>query len=185
VKEVVMRCLRPTAIIAAFLIIAVSIPQSLFSQQWPKPSRPKQPAPRQRQPKRLRRANALAPAIKELLEADSLAPQSLDEKASKGNASEEEDQPPAADAPIKELVVYWSEHAGASAPKLSDNVRQRLLEACEDRPELLASLMNCLPENADTHDRLYKLLNEEPEGEKTWKPRLQTWLLRNSAYYRD
>src|SRR5262249_45258510 len=71
------------------------------------------------------------------------------------------------------------------APKPSDKVRRRLLDACEDRPEILASLMNFLPENADTHDRLYKILNEESEGEESWKPRLQTWLRRNSAYFRD
>src|SRR5262249_34189998 len=67
------------------------------------------------------------------------------------------------DAPIKELVAYWSERAGASAPKPSDSVRQRLLEACEDRPELFSGLMDCLPDNADMRDRLYKLLNEEPD----------------------
>src|SRR5262245_28401188 len=180
-----MHCHRPVAIITAFLIIAVSIPQSLFSQQAPKASQPKQPAPRQRQAKRPQRADALAPAIKELLEASPQAPQSPDEKASKGNASEEQDKPPAADAPIKELVAYWSERAGASAPKPSDSVRQRLLEACEDRPELFSGLMDCLPDNADMRDRLYKLLNEEHEVEKKWKPRLRTWLRRNSAYFRD
>ena len=182
-----MRLLRPTAIIAALLIIAVSIPPSLFSQSSPKPSRPKQPASRQRQLRRPQRDDALAPAIKQLLETKPLAPQSPDEKASEGNASEDDDKPPADDAPIKKLVAYWSEHAFDSelTPKLSDGVRQRLLEACENRPELLPSLMNWLPENEDTHDRLYKLLNEDPEADEPWKPDLQHWLRSNSSYFRD
>ena len=186
-RGVTMRLLRPTAIIAAFLIVAVSVPPSLFSQTAPKPSQLKQPATRGRQAKRSHDADTLAPAIKELLEASPLPPQSPDEKASRRIAAEGEDKPPDDDAPIMELVDYWSSHSrnDKSAPKLSDKVRQRLLEACEDNPELLASLINYLPENADTHDRLYKLLNEETEGENTWKPGLRMWLQRNSAYFRD
>src|SRR5262249_29143708 len=183
-----MRSLRPPAIIAVLLIIAASIQPSLLSQPAPKPSRPKPPASRQRQTRRSRRADALATAIKELLRANPLAPKSPDEKASKGDTSEDEDKPPADDAPIKELIAYWRDHgddAGMNAPKPSDKVRQRLLEACEDNPYIFYTLVGCLPENADTHDRLYKLLNEEPESEETWKPRLRTWLQRTSAYFRD
>jgi len=182
-----MRSLRPTAIIAAFLIITVSIPQSLFSQTAPKPSQSKQPAPRQRQHKQPQRADALAPAINELLDLDPLAPESPDEKASEESASEDEDKPPADDAPIKELIAYWAgpDAVGVNTPKPSIKVRHRLLEACEDRPELFILLSGYLPENADTHDRLYKLLSEESEGEETWKPDVRTWLRRNSAYFRD
>jgi HEAT repeats len=182
-----MRLLRPTVVIAAFLIITFSTPPSLLSQSAPKPSQPKQPASQRRQPKRTQRADGLAPAIKELLETRPLAPQSPDEEASEGNASEDDDKPPADDAPIKELIAYWSEHAFDSelTPKLSDSVRQRLLEACEDRPELLSSLMNWLPENEDTYDRLYKLLNEDPEADEPWKPDLRHWLRSNSSYFRD
>jgi hypothetical protein len=186
-KEVAMRLLRPEAIIAALLIIAVSIPPSLLSQTAPSQSQPKRPAPRQRQAKRPQRADALAAAINELLKLHPLSSESPDDKESEENAPEDDDKPPADDAPIKELVVYWSEHGvdAETASKLSDRVRQRLLEACEDRPELIESLVDYLPENAGTYDRLYKLLNEEPEGEDTWKPRVQTWLRENTAYFRD
>ena len=180
-----MYSIRPPAIIALFLIVAVLIPQSLFSQTAPRPSKPSQPATPKRRPKRSQRADALAPAIKDLLEANPLAPQSPDEKASEGNAPEDEDKPPADDAPIKELVDYWSNHDGEGKLKPSDKVRRRLLEACEDLPERIYSLKDCLPDNADAHDRLYKLLNEEPEGEETWKPGLREWLRRNSAHFRD
>src|SRR5262245_9589216 len=122
-----MYATRPPAIIAALLIIAVLVPQSLFSQTALKPSQPKQPASRQRQPERSRRGDGLAQAIKELLETNPLVPQSPDEKASDGNSSEDEDKPPADDAGIKELIAYWSEHEGesAQASNPSDKVRQR------------------------------------------------------------
>jgi HEAT repeat protein len=186
-EVLVMRLLRPAAIIAALLIIAVSIPQSLFSQQATKQSQPKPPAPRQRQPRRPQRADALAPEIKKLLEVAPLAPESPDKKASKRKASEDDDKPPADDAPIKELVAYWAnrQRAGANASKPSDKVRQRLLEACEDSPADLYFLLDLLPQNADTHDRLYKLLNEENQGEELWRKFARTWLRRNSAYFRD
>jgi hypothetical protein len=180
-----MYSLRPPAKIAALLIIAVSVPPPFFSQQRP------------------RRADALATAIKELLKfdpraevlgfnPDPRAPLSPDEKPSGETASEDGDKPPADDAPIGKLLDYWLRHGddGAQAPKPSDRARQRLLEACEDRPEIflypeIFPIMNCLPENADTHDRLYKLLNEELGGKWSWKYNLQTWLRRNTSYFRD
>ncbi|HEY6400387.1 MAG TPA: HEAT repeat domain-containing protein, partial [Blastocatellia bacterium] len=168
-----MRILRPTTIIAAFLIVAISIPPPLFSQTAPK------------QPKRSQRSDALAPAINELLKLDPLAPESADGKDSE-NAdaqSKEESKPPADDAPISELLDYWQTHA-ATSPKPSDKVRQRLLEACEDRPESLPGLMDLLPETTDTHDRLYKLLQEEPD-DSSWKSDLRNWLQRNSGYFRS
>src|SRR5262245_6863858 len=186
-REVAMRLLRPTVIIAAFLIIALSTPPSLFSQPAPKPSQPKLPAPSKRQPKRPQRADALAPAVNELLKLDPRAPESPDEKDS-GNenaSSEEEIKPPADDAPIKELLAYWSQDHGANAPKPSDKVRQRLLEACEDRPELFPGLINFLPETTDTHDRLYKLYEEGQDDNGRLEAILFLWLQRNSRYFRD
>src|SRR5215510_11800998 len=181
-----MRLLRPTTIIAAYLIIAFSAPPSLLSQTAPKPSQPKQPAPPKLKTRRPQRADALAPAIKELLKLDPPAPQSPDERDS-GNAdasSEEESKPPADDAPTKELIAYWSRNHGANTPKPSDKVRQRLLEACEDRPGMTPGLINSLPETTDTHDRLYKLLEEEENG-FNWKSFLWNWLQLNSRYFRE
>src|SRR5262245_11389997 len=45
--------------------------------------------------------------------------------------------------------------------------------------------MNWLPENEDTYDRIYKLLNEDPEADELWKPDLRHWLRDNSSYFRD
>jgi hypothetical protein len=174
--EVVMGHLRRPAIIAAFLIVTISIPPPMFSQT----------APRQRQSRRSSRADALAPAVYELLGLYPITPQSPDEKDSE-NAdvqSKEESKPPADDAPIKELIHYWSKNRDANTSKPSDKVRQRLLEACEDNPELAIAFVDLLPETTDTHDRLYKLL-QEGEGEIFWKRFLRNWLQLNSRYFRD
>jgi hypothetical protein len=182
-----MRLLRPTAIIVAFLFIAFSAPPSLLSQPAPKPSQPIQPAPPKRQTRRPRRADALAPAINELLKLNPLAPKSLSEKNS-GTAtasSEEETKPPADDAPIKELIVYWRRNHGANSEKPSDKVRQRLLEACEDRPILTLGLMELLPETTDTHDRLYKLIEEDVVDDYDLRGFLRRWLQHNSRYFRS
>jgi len=195
-----MRCLRQTAIIAAFLIIAVSVPRSLFSQETPKPARPKQPAPRQ--PKRPQRADALAAAINELLKLGPRAPDSPDDNSS--DTSQDEEKPPADDAPIKDLMEYWSEGhlaammsggvsegrmaaiiAGANMPQPSEKVGRRLLEAVEDRPWLARSLLEVLPSTPDTHDRLYRLINQEPDNEENWKEQVRRWLSHNSSYFRD
>src|SRR5262249_48683759 len=152
-----------------------------------RPSQPKRSAPRQRQPKRGQRGDALAAAINELLKLDPIAPESPDKKRSDnaGESSEEESKPPADDATIKELIAYWAQDHDTSAPKPSDKVRQRLLEVCESRPELTPNLVDFLPETADTHDRLYKLLEEEPGDEFHWKSFLRDWLQHNSRYFRD
>src|SRR5512139_1926429 len=102
-----MRLLRPTAIIAVILIITFSAP-ALFSQTAPKPSQHKQPAPPKRQTRRPQRADALAPAINELLKLDPSVPKSPSEKNSEtaSASSEEETKPPADDSPIKELIAY-------------------------------------------------------------------------------
>src|SRR5262245_35552974 len=107
-----MRCLRPTAIIATLLIIAVSIQQSLFSQQATNPAPPKPQTPRQRQSKRPQRAYSLAAAINELLKLEPLAPGREAENDSIDDSSEEEERPPADDAPIEDLIAYWTDRIG-------------------------------------------------------------------------
>jgi hypothetical protein len=181
-----MRLLRPTVVIAAFLIIAFSAPPSLYSQTAPKPSPPKRPAPRQSHPKRPQRADALAPAINELLKLDPLLPRSPDSDSP--DTSERKEKPPGDDAPIRELIKYWLENryaATSEAQEPSERVRQRLLEAVEDRPWLAHSLIELLPETPDTSDRLYKLINQELDDEDGWKWRVHDWLSHNSGYFRD
>src|SRR5262245_14829117 len=181
-----MCLLRPTTIIAAFLIIAFSAPPSLLSQPAPKPSLPKQPAPRQSRPRRSQRADALAVAINELLKLDPLPPGSPD--SGSPDTSERDEKPPGDDAPIRELIKYWLDNrlaAVSGAQKPSERVRQRLLEAVEDRPWLAHALLDFFPATPDTSDRLYKLMNQEPDDEDGWKWKVHDWLSHNSNYFRD
>src|SRR5215831_15587887 len=181
-----MRLIRPTAITTAFLIIAFSAPPALFSQTAPKPSRPKQPAPRQSHPKRPQRADTLAAAINELLKLDPLLRESPD--GDSPDASERKEKPPGDDAPVRELIKYWLENryfAMSGTQRPSERVRQRLLEAVEDRPWLAHSLLELLPETPDTGDRLYKVINQEPDDEDGWKWKVHDWLSHNSGYFRD
>ncbi|MCI0662688.1 MAG: hypothetical protein L0220_16605, partial [Acidobacteria bacterium] len=173
-----MRIPRQVAHIVAFILIALSFPRSLFSLT----------PPEQYQPKHPQRVDALAVAINELLGLDPIEPGQTGELVSSADTSEGEEKPPADDAPIKEIVAYWSGYSYAdkqSARKPSDKVRERLLEAVESRPRLIFFLSNFIPQTTDTHDRLYKLLEEGQENELYWVDYLRKWLRQNSRYFRD
>jgi len=181
-----MYSLRPPAVIAALLFIAISIPPSLLSQTAPKSTRQKRPAPPKRQTRRPQRGDALAAAINELLKLDPLPPGSQDSDSP--DTSERNEQPPGDDAPIRELIKYLLKNrfaAMSGAQKPSGRIRQRLLEAVEDRPWLAESLLELLPETPDTSDRLYRLINQEPDDEGGWKWKVYEWLKHNSGYFRD
>jgi hypothetical protein len=97
-----------------------------------------------------------------------------------------EDKPPADDAPLKELIEYWQQREhDQNLSKPSDKVRQRLLEAIEERPWLLHGLLDWLPENEETKERLYQLYTAASDGDEQWKLNLHNWLQYNSRYFRD
>src|SRR5262245_22407539 len=102
--------------------------------------------------------------------------------------------PPADDAPIEELIAYWSRRgqdaksAGLAGP--SDIVRERLLGAAERRPWILPKLYDFLPQNTDAHDRLYQILNKDPKEfddiqDNNWRVSLYWRLQSNSEYPRN
>ncbi|MFN7945496.1 MAG: HEAT repeat domain-containing protein [Blastocatellia bacterium] len=173
-----MKNSQPSVVLTVLLIIAL-LPPPLFSQ-----------SPRA---KSARRPDVSASVITELLRQRPLEPaepENAEPAAKPGDDTDEEDEkPPADDAPIRKLIEFWSRHSdssGPAAPKLSDTVRQRLLEAGENRPWLLPGLLNFLPDTPDTHDRLYKLLTENPdEKEEEWPKPVKGWLQLHSRYFRD
>src|SRR5262245_20664167 len=177
-RKVVMRFPHQLSHIVAFILIAVSFPQSLFSQTPPKEYQPKHP----------QRVDALAVAINKLLVLELIEPNQMSEIDSSDNTSEGNEKPPADNAPIKKLVDYWSGDSNVdkqNTRKPSDKVRERLLEAVERRPRLIFKLSNFIPETTDTHDRLYKLLEDEQKNELDWEPYLRKWLQHHSRYFRD
>jgi hypothetical protein len=105
--------------------------------------------------------------------------------------------PPADDAPIEDLILYWSIRSirgyldkSSGLPEPSDIVRERLLSAAERRPWILPKLYEFLPQNTDMHDRLYKVLTKDPKefdyiDEDSWRESLYRWLQSNTKYLRD
>jgi HEAT repeat protein len=101
---------------------------------------------------------------------------------------------PADDAPIEDLILYWSRRGygdkSDGLPVPSDIVRERLLSAAERRPWILRRLYDFLPQNTDTHDRLYKALTKDPKEfddieENDWRGSLYRWLQSNTRYLRN
>ena len=176
---------RPCAGPVIFLISLLIFPPSSLAQSRQTPRSPRRP-PRQ---------SALASVIDELLKLAPIPPESVEVQTAAGTTENDsslaEPKPPADEAPIKELITYWSRRIPDEVPKTlrpSDKVRQRLLEACEDRPWVSAELLDFLPDTPDTHDRLYKLLNDDTsdeEGDSKWQGAMREWLSHHSRYFRD
>ncbi len=101
---------------------------------------------------------------------------------------------PGADAPIKVLIDYWGSQTREEIGKQpSEKVRQRLLQACEEGPELPPYLLDFLPNVPDAHARIKRILDEEqndclgpldPSRQES-RQYLREWLMRNSEYLRD
>src|SRR5215813_813123 len=105
-----------------------------------------------------------------------------------------ESGPPADDAPTDDLFEYWSLRSNykrsADLQGPSDIVRERLLSAAERRPWTLPKLYDFLPQNTDTHDRLYKVLAKDPDEfddikDYSWRVSLYWWLQSNTQYLRN
>jgi hypothetical protein len=154
----------------------------LLAQQRNTPRQPKQPAA-----PRPTLQQELAAAINELLKLEPVRAADVAAMAEAVAAAQEENaKPPAADAPLKELIVYWQNRgADERAVKPSERVRERLLEACEARPWLLPRLLGLLPESEGAKDRLFKLYQNEPGEEEQWKTQLRQWLKYNTRHFLD
>ncbi len=110
------------------------------------------------------------------------------------STSRADNRAPDDDAPIEDLIEYWSrrrpnaESAGSSGP--SEIIRERLLSAAERRPWILPKLYDFLPQNSDTHDRLYRTLTKDPAEfenieENNWRASLYWRLQSTTRYLRD
>jgi hypothetical protein len=172
---------RSSSLMICISIITLSLPAPLFSQSG------------QTQRSRSRQQESLAAAISELLKLAPLPPESPDDmasnEASSGKVADGMKTPPDDDAPIGKLIEYWSKYSDAAdkdeIKKPTDKVRYRLFEACEDRPWLLTSLINLMPETSDVCDRLYQLLTNENDQGLSWQPLLYGWLMTHSKYFRE
>jgi hypothetical protein len=100
--------------------------------------------------------------------------------------------PPGDDAPIEDLIEYWQTQS-TNYSDLGYNIEpsretlDRLVEAIEDKPELLGSLINIFPENAETADFVKKIYDAGGTGgeEGGLNETIETWLKYHSKYYAD
>lgn len=101
---------------------------------------------------------------------------------------------PPDDAPIEDLIAYWSAQSRTYAPlrynvKPSEKTLERLLEYCEENPVAILTFLNILPtkpEIAETVKRLYdKLAEAEAEKPEFISYRIREWLVYNSNFYVD
>lgn len=100
--------------------------------------------------------------------------------------------PPGDDASIEDLIEYWQTQS-TNYSDLAYNVEpsretlDRLVKAIEDKPELLGSLINIFPEDAETAEFVKKIYDaggsENEEGELN--EAIETWLKYHSKYYVD
>jgi hypothetical protein len=100
--------------------------------------------------------------------------------------------PPGDNAPIEDLIEYWQTQS-TNYSDLGYNVEpsretlERLIEAIEDKPELLGSLVNIFPESAETADFVKKIYDAGgTEGEEGGlNETIANWLKFHSKYYAD
>jgi hypothetical protein len=96
-----------------------------------------------------------------------------------------DDEPPE-DAPLEVLSRYWAEESVTDGTKLSENLRQRLLAACEAQPELLGSLIRILPDTPDSYDRIKAIYDRNADKfNDSWRENVVKHLKTHSKYFRD
>lgn len=136
-------------------------------------------------------ANAGTDALlKELLSRPAPPPQ-LNQKQTRERPPEfyDEANAPSEDASTDDLLTYWqkvSNSGGPDGPKITETIRERLLEACEHDPLPLTSLLDCLPDNPTTADRIKRIYDAaatNPDVDDDWRSRIRGWLRLNSTYY--
>ncbi|MBV9214598.1 MAG: hypothetical protein JO053_00350 [Acidobacteria bacterium] len=100
---------------------------------------------------------------------------------------------PSDDAPIDDLIDYWSRQIiafdkQAYTPEMPERTLQRLLNAIEDDPSKLTGIMGALPEGEKTAafvKRIYD--NEGTSGafSKDERREIKDWLVLHSSYFSD
>lgn len=100
-----------------------------------------------------------------------------------------EKNPPPDDAPIEDLIAYWSRWAADfDRPDLTDTVRKRLFDACLAQPQILPHFLRLLPETGATNAKIKEIYDRAQNDEKLdkeWHRSVKDWLLHNSSYFLD
>jgi hypothetical protein len=120
-------------------------------------------------------------------------PNPLDPPNARDESFYDPKKPPVDDAPIDDLIDYWSHQSegyrGALnyIAKPSEKVSERLLDAIQSDPSKFTSLSNVIPDN----DRSAAVLKEvydglgQSNGNKDMREGIRNWLKMNSSIFAD
>ena len=101
-----------------------------------------------------------------------------------------EDNVPADDAPIEDLVDYWTNQNSKFA-RLSYQIKpsartiERLLDYCDEKPSEINNFLNILPVKDEVADKVKQIYDKMPESdeENYLREAADNWLKMNSKYY--
>jgi len=95
-------------------------------------------------------------------------------------------KPPPEDAPGEDLLDYWQVHSKPGDPQPTEAMRHRLLAALEGEPERLPKMLNLLPQDSASMERV-KLLYDKALGDERfdvyWRKSVHEWLRFHSQYF--
>ena len=96
----------------------------------------------------------------------------------------DKNNPPPDDAPIADLITYWSRWVHRADLGLSDTVRQRLLELCLDDPKYFVHFISVVPQTKAAATKI-KEVYDKAELKDLERSYIKTWLVFNSDFFLD
>jgi len=101
------------------------------------------------------------------------------------------EKPPAEDAPIEDLLDYWSSQSNSYRelgynPKPSPKTLDRISREIDKTPEKLPSFLNVLDESEETGDFVKRLYDDElgaKKFEKDWRDTVRRWLTYHTKHF--
>ena len=115
-------------------------------------------------------------------------PNPLESSSTRDDAFYDPKNPPPDNAPIEDLIDYWSHQSDSYrgvlfySPRPSEKVLQRMV--AEGGMSAIGDIVNILPDDRATGD-LVKQMFDDPSTPKELKGRLRSWLTLNSSYFID
>lgn len=131
--------------------------------------------------------------LQELLDLPGPPPRRVDPEA-RPESFFDDKTPPADDAPIEDLLIYWVKKAGDwvrpgdKRPTPTLTVATRLFEGVEAKPQHLTTLLNVLPQLPDVGERvkaIYEANLSTTEVTDDWREKVKEWLKLHSDAYLD
>jgi hypothetical protein len=124
--------------------------------------------------------------VQELLRFPAPPPQSDKPQQQAGNARFAWNSPPSDDAPLEVLGLYWGQIDDSVKKSASQKTRERLVDACEQKPEFTASLLKLLPRTPHVNDVIKSIYDKNGERfSDSWRDEVKKYLKLNTKYFRE